>query len=199
MNLPLYTDLAVTTMTASPTPNVMVGSTITYTIAFINNGPDTPGSASVKHTIPAHTTFVSKRVVGGTGWNVISSPAAGGTGDVIWRKGNPGPGPVSGETAQFEIVVAVDAATPHYTTISTTASAYSIDPGTLDGNASNDSKTATTRAIVVADPLEPNDDAASATILPMGTTAELIYSDGDTADRGLVPRSSSRPKRQGRT
>jgi uncharacterized repeat protein (TIGR01451 family) len=107
----LISDLAITSLTAAPSPGAMVGTNITYTIGYINNGPDTPGSSSAKLTVPANTTFVSRRVVSGTDWGEISTPPVGGTGDVIWRKGSPGSGAAPAETAQFEVVVKVNAST----------------------------------------------------------------------------------------
>jgi hypothetical protein len=90
--------------------------------------------------------------------------------------GSPGSGAAPGETALFEVVVQVNPATPHYTTISGTASAYSIDSGTTDLFSFNSAMTVTTKAMVVADPLEPNDTPATASVLPLGTTSDLIYS-----------------------
>jgi uncharacterized repeat protein (TIGR01451 family) len=178
--LAVSADLAITGLTVSPTPSVFVGTDITYTITFVNDGPETATSASVKNTVPANTTFVSRRVVSGTGWIEIVTPPVGGTGDVIWRKNSPGP--ATGETAQFEVVVKVNPSTAHYTTISDTASTYSIDPNTVDGNSANNSRTATTLAVVIVDPLEPNDTSAAASVLPLGTTSGLIYSEGDVID-----------------
>jgi uncharacterized repeat protein (TIGR01451 family) len=146
---PTLADLAIANLTASPSPRVTAGSNITYTINFVNNGPDTPGSTSVSDTTPPGTKLVSMGVVSGTGWNVIAAPPVNGTGNIIWRKGGSpylGLGAVPGETAQFEIVVSVDSTTPNdgSTVISNMARAYSIDSNSVDGVPVNNSKTVTT-------------------------------------------------------
>ena len=87
---PVSTDLAITNLTASPTPVVMVGTNSTYTIDFRNNGPDAAGNASAKLPTPTDTTFVSASVLSGTGWNLSFSPAVGGTG--TWSSRTLGPG-----------------------------------------------------------------------------------------------------------
>jgi hypothetical protein len=66
--------------------------------------------------------------------------------------------------------------------ISGTASAYTIDAGSTDPVSGNNAMTVTTKAMVVADPLEPNDTPATATLLPLGTTSDLIFSSGDVMD-----------------
>jgi len=143
-------DLAITSLMASPNWSVTAGNNITYTIGFRNNGPDTPGSTSVRDSTPPGTKFVSMRIVSGTGWNVFGTPPlVGGTGNIIWRKGGSpdlGLGAVPGETAQFEIVVSVDSTTPNdgSTVISNMARAYSIDSNSVDGVPVNNSKTVTT-------------------------------------------------------
>ena len=46
-------DLAITNLAVSPTPGVMVGGNVTYTIYFVNNGPAAAGNAFVKLPTPA--------------------------------------------------------------------------------------------------------------------------------------------------
>src|SRR4030095_14633529 len=58
-------DLAVT-KSDSPDP-VIVGSNITYTINFVNNGPSNDTNVSVTDGTPTNTTFVSAAVTTGTG------------------------------------------------------------------------------------------------------------------------------------
>jgi uncharacterized repeat protein (TIGR01451 family) len=178
---PLQADMAITALAASPSPGVMVGTNLTYTISHVNNGPDTPGSSSVSIQVPANTTFVSAQVLSGSGWNVISQPSAGGTGNMIWRKGQPGSGAAPGETAQFELVVNVNPAVPHYTNISGTANTYSLAPDTIDSVPGNNSMTTVRKAMVVADPYEPNNEPGDAGVLPLGTTPDLVYS-GNTGE-----------------
>jgi uncharacterized delta-60 repeat protein/uncharacterized repeat protein (TIGR01451 family) len=173
-------DLAISSVVASPSPDVFTGSTLTYTINFVSNGPATASRATVKDTVPANTTFVSSRVVSGSGWQLVSAPAVGGTGDVIWAKSMPGP--AASETAQFEMVVTVAAATSHGTTVSNTATTYAGDPVTLDPDPANNAITTTRRAIIVVDPLEPNDTSGTAATLQLGTTTDLVHTEGVSSD-----------------
>jgi uncharacterized repeat protein (TIGR01451 family) len=166
-------DLAITNLAASPTPGVMVDANSTYTIYFVNNGPDAAGNAWVKMSTPTDTTFVSANVTAGSGWSLTSSPAGGGTGDVVFTNAS---GPANGAAAQFQVVVKVNASAHHYTAITATASTYTTDAGTTDPVSTNNAVTVTTRAMIVADPLEPNDTSATATTISVGTTSNLIFS-----------------------
>ncbi len=172
-------DLSVTSLNGAPSPNVMAGSTITYSINVVNNGPDAAGNAWVKLPTPPHTTFVSAGVASGAGWTFFSAPAVGNSGDVIFSNSS---GPASGAAAQLQVVVLVSASTPHYTNITATASIYTTDAGTSDPNPANNSASLTTNAMTVADPAEPNETSGTAYELPLGTTSNLLYSSGDTYD-----------------
>src|SRR6185295_7286552 len=99
-------DLAVT-KTDTPDP-VNAGSNITYTINFTNNGPSDAQTVTVTDATPANTTFVSAVVTTGTGWST-SSPAVGGTGNVVFSKATV----AAGETAVFTVVLNVNASTPN--------------------------------------------------------------------------------------
>jgi len=78
-------DLAVTKAASSAT--IIVGSSVTYTITLVNNGPDSASSITVTDNLPATLTFVScastgAGVCGGSGNNRIvsfSSLASGAT------------------------------------------------------------------------------------------------------------------------
>src|SRR6185503_945367 len=95
-------DIAVT-KSDSPDP-VTAGNNLTYTINFTNNGPSDAQSVTVTDAVPANATFVSAVVTTGTGWST-STPAVGGTGNVIFSKGTV----AAGETAVFTIVVKINA------------------------------------------------------------------------------------------
>src|SRR4029450_2090408 len=86
-------------------------------------------NTTVTDGVPANTTFVSASVTSGTGWS-ISSPAVGGTGNVIFSKANV----ANGETATFQIVVKVNAGTLHGTVINNSATAASSIPDPASGN-----------------------------------------------------------------
>src|SRR5262249_14060359 len=105
-------DLAVT-KTDAPDP-VTTGSNITYTINLINKGPVAPYNVKVTDATPKNTISVSATAPGGGA--VTSSRAVGGPGNVVLKKNPAGP-VANGATAQFQIVVQVDAATPGGTTI----------------------------------------------------------------------------------
>jgi uncharacterized repeat protein (TIGR01451 family) len=133
----------VLTKTASPTPNVVAGNNITYTLNFTNNGPGTAVNVAVTDAVPANTTFVSAVVTTGTGWGVVN-PAVGGTGNVVFSKASV----ASGETAVFTIVVNVAGTVTAGTVITNTgtATANTSDPTPADATS-----TTTTTVIAQAD------------------------------------------------
>ena len=134
---PENADLAVT-KTDTPDP-VIAGQNITYTINYTNNGPDPAANVTVTDATPPGTTFVSAQVVRGTGWS-ISSPAVGGTGNIVFSK-DPS---ANGDTASFQIVVKVGAGVADGTVISNTATAASTtndaDNGKQQRNGHNHGK-----------------------------------------------------------
>ncbi|MBI4751829.1 MAG: DUF11 domain-containing protein, partial [Acidobacteria bacterium] len=131
-------DLSVT-KTDSPDP-VGTGGNLTYTVNFTNNGPSAAQTVTVTDGVPTNTTFVSASVTTGTGWST-SAPAVGGTGNVVFSKATVG----AGETAQFEVVVAVNTGLAAGTTINNSATAAS---STTDPVGGNNSGTAATAVIV---------------------------------------------------
>jgi uncharacterized repeat protein (TIGR01451 family) len=134
-------DLAVT-KTDSPDPACVNGN-ITYTITLTNNGPGAAASTTVTDGTPANTTFVSASVTSGAGWT-MTSPAVGGTGNVVFSKAST----ANGETATFQVVVKVNAGTLHGTVINNSATAASSIP---DPNTGNNTGTAAT----TVDPIAP--------------------------------------------
>src|SRR6185369_14892281 len=133
----------VLTKTASPTPNVVAGNNITYTLNFTNNGPGTAVNVAVTDAVPANSTFVSAVVTTGTGWGTVA-PSVGGTGNVVFSKASV----TSGETAVFTIVVNIAGTVPAGTVITNTgtATANTSDPTPLDATS-----TTTTTVIAQAD------------------------------------------------
>jgi len=63
-------DLAVT-KTDTPDP-VFAGSNITYTVNFVNNGPNIADTVTVTDAVPANTTFVSAVVTTGPGCTLLT-------------------------------------------------------------------------------------------------------------------------------
>jgi uncharacterized repeat protein (TIGR01451 family) len=138
----LQADLEVT-KTDSPDP-VIAGTNLTYTIDFKNNGPNAAG-ATITDATPAGTTFVSAAVITGTGWGAPTTPAVGGTGNVIFSKALVG----VNETAQFQIVVKVNSSVAPATIITNNATAATT--GATDPVPGNNTGTATTTVIAQAD------------------------------------------------
>ena len=122
-------DLSVT-KSASPNP-VAAGGNLTYTLGVANGGPSAAASVSLTDMLPANTTFVSFAAPGG--WATMT-PAVGGTGTVTATNGSL----ASGGTANFTLVVKVDAGALDGTIISNTASVASAttDPNGNDNAAS---------------------------------------------------------------
>ncbi len=85
-------DLSVT-KTDSPDP-VIAGTNLTYTLNFASSGPSDAQNVSITDAVPTGTTFVSASAP--AGWST-TSPAVGGTGNVIFTKGTA----ASGETGDF--------------------------------------------------------------------------------------------------
>ncbi len=118
------------------------GDTITYTIPYTNNGPNSAASVEVTLPTPANTSFVSASINSGTGWG-SSAPSVGGTGDVTFEKySSP-----SGDTAELEVVVKVDPATASGTAVGANVSATNqIDDPDLTNNSASTLTTTTARA-----------------------------------------------------
>src|SRR4029079_8412368 len=126
----------------SPDP-VTAGNNLTYTINFKNNGPSDAQTVTVTDAVPANATFVSAVVSTGSGWST-SSPAVGGTGNVVFSKATV----AAGEAATFTIVVKVASGTPSGATITNSATAASV---TTDPTPANNTGTATTTVQTSAD------------------------------------------------
>ena len=119
-------DLQITTAD-SPDP-VTIGSSITYTITVVNNGPAEAQSVSVYDNLPAAVTFVSCNaeggaVCGGSGNNRTVSLMSLASG------------------ASFAATIVAAANGPHGATATNTAT---VSSATADANLANDSSTATT-------------------------------------------------------
>ena len=113
------------TKTGTPDP-VIAGQNITYTLAVLNLGPSHAASVTLADTLPAGTTFVSLASPGG--WS-CTTPAVGSGGTVNCSNAS-----FALSTANFTLVVEVDAATAPGTVISNTATAASTtsDPDSGD-------------------------------------------------------------------
>jgi len=122
---PSGADLSITN-TDSPDP-VVVGDTLTYTIAVTNNGPETATNVVVTDTLP---------------WSVslVSAPACSGSGTLTCAAGTL----ANGDTATITITVTPNSAGP----IANSASASATE---TDPNTANNTATATT----TVNPLPP--------------------------------------------
>jgi len=122
---PSGADLSITN-TDSPDP-VVVGDTLTYTIAVTNNGPETATNVVVTDTLP---------------WSVslVSAPACSGSGPLTCAAGTL----ANGDTATITITVTPNSAGP----IANSASASATE---TDPNTANNTATATT----TVNPLPP--------------------------------------------
>ncbi len=138
----LAPDLEIRAKTAAPDP-VIAGQTLTYTIEFVNHGPGPAELVNVIDDLPEQVSFVSARVIEGSGWAVVE-PSEDQPGRVSFSQ------PLVGhaDTATFQIVVLTSPATPDGAVISNTATA---DSATEDRNPSNNEKTVETRVATEAD------------------------------------------------
>lgn len=109
--------------TDSPDP-VLVGGSLTYTLAVSNAGPDTAAGVTVSDTLPAGTSYVSSTPSQGT---------CSGTTTVTCSLGSL----VSGGSATVTIVVTAN-------TVGTLTNTASVSSSTSDPNAQNNSSSATT-------------------------------------------------------
>jgi uncharacterized repeat protein (TIGR01451 family) len=149
---PLNADLTLI-KTVSP-DSVTVGHDLTYTLAVTNNGPTTAKNTLLTDPLPANTTFVSAS----TGCNELGGTVTCNLGDIA-----------DGASTTATIVVQPTAAT---STISNTAS---VESGTRDPNAANNSATEQTP---VNHPPDAMDDAAT-TDEDSPVTVNVLSNDAD--------------------
>jgi uncharacterized repeat protein (TIGR01451 family) len=135
-------DVAITNA-AAPDP-VNAGSTITYTLTAVNNGPIDAQDLAIQDNTPAATTFLSATPSAG---GSCTTPAVGGTGLVTcsWA-GATAAGAPSARTVI--LVVTVASGTANGTIISNTASASSV---TSDPVPANNSAAASVTVAVAGD------------------------------------------------
>jgi len=122
-------DLAVT-KTGTPDP-VAPGSTLSYSIAATNNGPDAASDVMLADELPPYTTFL--RLASPAGWS-CTTPEAGGTGAVTCTTSLLAPD----KTETFTVDVQVDPAAEDGTHITNAASAGT---STSDPDSTNNSAT----------------------------------------------------------
>ena len=117
------------------TDPVLAGQNLTYTITLTNSGPSDAQNLSLSDPLPPGTTLVSFMVPGG--WTRTDGVAVGGTGTVTATA----PTVAAGANAVFTLVVNVNAATPHNTVLTNSATATTT---TGDSTPENNTGTATT-------------------------------------------------------
>ena len=123
----------VTTNSATPS-SVAAGSNVTYTQSVTNNGPAAATTVTFTQTTPPNTNFQSIIIPGG--WTCPTLPAVGGTGTISCSDSSLAVG--SANTANFTLVLQVNAGTPSGTNITdtVTANATNIVPGITTNTAS---------------------------------------------------------------
>jgi uncharacterized repeat protein (TIGR01451 family) len=158
--------------TDSPDP-VNAGAHLTYSIIVSNSGPLSSISDTLTDAIPAGTTFVSATAP--AGWTV-TTPAVGGAGTVRWFLSGSF---LSGGSATFGLVVAVDSSA-----VGTVENTATLTTGNVDAyQLNNSAHTSTTIGSVPPPP--------SGTI--GGDSGEEAYGDpGADPNTGLIlPRSGN--------
>ncbi|MGH9715328.1 MAG: C25 family cysteine peptidase [Candidatus Acidiferrales bacterium] len=167
-------------MTQSEMPNpVATGAEITYTETVTNNSATLSAyGATLVQSTPANSTFAS--VAAPAGWTCGTIPAVGGTGTITCTANgalNPG------ATANFTIVVTVNAAASVGSTI--TNSATVSEDGT-DPNLSNNTTTTTT--VVSGADLAMTQTASPTAVAPGAqiTYSETVTNNGPDAAVGAV-------------
>jgi uncharacterized repeat protein (TIGR01451 family) len=146
-------DLAMTQVASAPA--VAPGTTITYTETVTNNGPNAATGGVLYQQTPPNTTFSS--MTPPTGWTCGTTPAAGGTGEVLCSAtGTVGANTISGS---FTYVVTVAASTAAGTTIVNSAD---VTSQTTDPVSSNN----TTSTSVLVEITGNSDLAISMTAAP---------------------------------
>jgi uncharacterized repeat protein (TIGR01451 family) len=120
----------VTTNSAAPT-SVAAGSNVTYTQSVTNNGPSAASLTSFTQTTPPNTNFQS--MTPPAGW-ICTSPAVGAAGTITCTDVG---GLALNATANFTLILQVNAATPSGTYIAetTTANASNIVPSLTTNSA----------------------------------------------------------------
>ena len=143
---------------------------------------------TVTDAVPANTTFVSASVLTGSGWTT-SAPALGGSGTVVFSKASF----VQAETAAFQIVVRVAAATAGGTVVTNTATIASAAADPTPGNNAGVATTTVDGAPTITDITDQTivEDTATAalpfTIADVETAAASLTLSVSSSDQTLVP------------
>jgi len=154
-------DLAISG-SVSPNP-VLAGNNITYPLTVVNNGPATANTVTLTDVPPANTNFQS--IAFPAGWGCVT-PAVGASGTITCTIASL----ALNATANFTVVLQVNAATAAGTTITNTPT---IGAATSDPTAANNSVSLSTNVAV------PNDaDVAvtkSGSPNPVDVNTTLVY------------------------
>jgi uncharacterized repeat protein (TIGR01451 family) len=153
------------TMTDSPDP-VAAGSNLSYQIGIVNGGPATAQNVVLNDVLPTGPTFVSASFTGGSVQGTCTTPAVGATGGTF---NCTYPALTSGQSSNYNIVLAVPAGSP---------------PGSISNTA--------TVASATNDPIPANNSAtASTTVLSMpnltGTVSRKAHGPAGPFDLPLAP------------
>jgi uncharacterized repeat protein (TIGR01451 family) len=161
-------------VTKSDTPDpVTANSNITYTISVKNNGPSDAQTLGLSDTLPANTTFVSLTVP--AGWTRTDAVAVGGTGTITATATTQ----AANTSADFTLVVKVDANTPHATVITNNATATSA---TTDPTPGNETGTTTTTVNAQADLSVTKTDLADPVMLGSDVNYHIVVKNNGAGD-----------------
>jgi uncharacterized repeat protein (TIGR01451 family) len=170
--------------TDSPDP-VVAGTNLTYTITLTNTGSGTADTVSLSDVIPAGTTFVSATQTSGPAFT-LTTPPVGGTGTFSATAATLS----GGATANFTLVVNVDASTPDGSTISNTAA---VTTTSADQTAGDNSDTETTDVDAQADLSVTKSDSPESVIAGSNLTYTITVTNSGVSDAQNVSLSDAVP------
>jgi uncharacterized repeat protein (TIGR01451 family) len=160
------------TQTASPNP-VTAGNDLTYTETVTNNGTTSSYGATLTQSTPANTTFVSATPP--AGWTCGTVPGVGGTGTITCTATA---ALTSGSTtANFTIVVAVNAGVAGGTSITNSATVSETGTDPVPGN----NTTSSTVTVGLADlQLTQTASVSAVAVSTNYTYSEMVTNNGPT-------------------
>jgi uncharacterized repeat protein (TIGR01451 family) len=166
-------DLAVTSDTVAPA-TISPGGQVTYTVAIINNGPNTAVTPTFSTSTPAYTTLAVAFACP-AGWTIVSAPAVGGTGTISCQKNT---NLTFNSTATFTVVVQVNLGTAGSTPIT---NSVDISSTTTDPNLTNN--TASVSATVITADLQLVQTASAAAVAAGAnyTYSEVVTNNASTS------------------
>lgn len=127
-------DLSISKLTSAANQTVSAGSSSTFEIYLINNGPNDAQNVVVTDVVPANTTFGGLVQTSGPSFS-CTLPVQGGTGSVSCNRSSL----AAGESVTFNFAYQIDSGTPVGTAISNTVT---VSSDTEDPNSNDNTATA---------------------------------------------------------